>query len=101
MIGKNISPILVEIEDVLLGFEVEIGTKPEYTDSGFRAAIKIFMSVLMDKMWELQLNEKILMEDRMKMAHKLGQDVRQMIKTYTDIDTHELYKTGINESKKI
>ena len=101
MIGKNISPILVEIEDALLGFEVEIGTKPEYTDGGFRAAIKIFMSVLMDKMWELQLNEKILMEDRMKMAHKLGQDVRQMIKTYTDIDTHELYKTGINESEKI
>ncbi len=101
MIGKDISPILVELEGALLDFEVEFGAKSEYTDGGFRAAIKIFMSVLMDKMWELQLNENILMEDRIKMAHKLGQDVRQLVKTYTDIDTHKLYNIELNESKKI
>jgi len=30
--------------------------------------------------------------DREKMVQKLGEDVRQLVKTYTDIDTHDLYK---------
>lgn len=92
MIGKKISPILSEIEETLLEFEAFTGKKPEFTIVGFRAATKIFMSVLMDKMWELQADEKINIKDREKMAEKAGQDVRRLIKTYTGIDTHELYK---------
>jgi len=92
MIGKKISPILVEIEDTLWEFEANRGIQPEYTIEGFRAATKIFMSVLMDKIWNLQMDEKIDMEDRIKMVEKAGQDVRQLIKVYTDIDTHDLYK---------
>ena len=59
---------------------------------GFRSATKIFMSVLMDKIWELQSDEKIDMKDRMDMVEQCGKDVRKLIKTYTNIDTHELYK---------
>lgn len=92
MIGKKISPILSEIEDTLWEFEVNIGSQPQYTIDGFRAGIKIFMSVLMDKMWDLQQNETLTMEDRIKMVEKLGQEVRTIVKTYTDIDTHDLYK---------
>ena len=92
MIGQKISPILVEIEDTLWEFEANNGVKPEYTIEGVRASVKIFMSVLMDKMWDLQSNEKIDIKDREKMAEKVGQDVRKLIKTYTDIDTHDLYK---------
>jgi len=90
-IGQKISPVLVEIEDALWEFEFYSGYKPDYTIDGFRAATKIFMSVLMDKIWELQSDEKIPMEDRMKMVEKAGNDVRNLIKTYTDIDTHKLY----------
>ena len=97
MIGEKISPILAEIEDTLWEFEANAGIKPSYTEEGFRAAIKIFMSVMMDKIWELQEDEKISMEDRMKMVEKCGQDVRNIVKTYTDIDTHDLYKNGTNE----
>lgn len=86
------SPILIEIEETLWEFEAHQGIKPEYTIEGFRAATKIFMSVLMDKIWELQVDEKISMDDRIKMVEKAGQDVRKLIKTYTDIDTYELYK---------
>ena len=91
MIGKKLSPILEEIEDTLWEFDLK-GQKPEYTKEGFRAGIKIFMSVLMDKIWELQQDEKIDMEDRINMVQKAGEDVRQLVKTYTDIDCHKIYE---------
>jgi len=91
MIGKKLSPILEEIEATLWEFEANAGGKPEFTNEGFRASVKIFMSTLMDKVWELQQNEKFDMQDRINMATKLGEDVRKLIKTYTDIDCHKLY----------
>jgi hypothetical protein len=94
MIGKEISPILEEIENTLWEFEAVYPTiRTEYSKEGFRASIKIFMSAMVDKMWELQVDESIDFEDRIKMAVKLGEDIRKMVKTYTDIDTHDLYKT--------
>ena len=92
-IGKRISPILESIEDALFEWDFD-GTngKPGFTDGGVRSAVKIFMSVLMDRMWDLQQDESIDMGDRMAMVEKCGSDVRNLIKTYTNIDTHELYK---------
>jgi len=92
MIGKKISPILDEIEGTLWEFEANIGTKPEYTEDGVRAGIKIFMSVLMDKIWDLQEEEKIDQKTREAMATKAGEDVRQLIRTYTGLDTFDFYK---------
>ena len=90
MIGKRISPILEEIENTLWEFEVS-GVKPEYTKEGFRAGIKIFASVLMDKIWELQEGENTENQDRLNMVQKAGEDIRQLVKTYAGIDCHELY----------
>ena len=92
MIGKQISPILEEIEGTLLEFEANRGIKPEFTIEGFRAGVKIFMSVMMDKMWELQEKESMDMGVREKMAENLRKEVRALVKTYVDLDTHELYK---------
>ena len=92
MIGKQISPILEEIEGTLLEFEANRGIKPEFTIEGVRAGVKIFMSVMMDKMWELQEKESMDMGVREKMAENLGKEVRALVKTYVDLDTHELYK---------
>jgi len=92
MIGTKISPILNEIEDTLWEFEAYSGNKTEYTIEGFRSGCKIFMSVLMDKMWELQEKENIPMEERENMVHRAGSEMREIIKKYTDIDTHDLYK---------
>jgi hypothetical protein len=91
MIGKILSPTLLEIETALIEFELSSKSKPEYSNEGFRAAIKIFMSVLMDKMFDLQKNEDLDMEDRINMAEKAGKEIRSFIKTYTNIDTYELY----------
>jgi len=95
MIGEKISRILEEAEDVLWEYEATIGGKPNYSIEGFRAITKIFMSALMDKMWELQQSENIEIQDRENMATKLGESVRSLIKTYTDIDSHILYKDKI------
>jgi hypothetical protein len=92
MIGKKISPVLVEIEEALLDFEVADGGKPNYTKEGFRSATKIFMSVLMDKMYEKQAEELISEKDRLKMAEEAGGAIRKLVKFYTGIDTFDLYK---------
>ena len=92
MIGKKLSPILEEIEMTLLEFTANEHTgKPEFTDEGFRASIYIFMTVFMDKIYNLQEDENIAMEDRMNMVENAGNDLRNLIKKYTDIDTHKIY----------
>ena len=88
-LGEKISPILSEIEDTLLENHE---TKPGFDDEGFRASVYIFQSALLDKMWELQEKENISMEVREDMATKCGENIRNLIKTFTNIDTFELYK---------
>ena len=92
MIGKKISPILSEIESALIEYEINISKPPEYTDEGFRASVKIFLSVMLDKMWKLQEDEGIDINTRADMAEKLGNELRNIIRVYTNIDTHSLYK---------
>ena len=88
-LGEKLSPILSEIEDTLLeNYE----TKPGFNDEGFRSSIFIFQSALLDKMWELQEKEDIQIETRADMATKCGEAIRSLVKTFTDIDTHNLYK---------
>jgi hypothetical protein len=92
MIGKKLSPILSEIESTLIEYELNINRPPEYTDEGFRASVKIFLSVMLDKMWKLQEDEGIDINTRADMAEKLGNELRNIIRVYTNIDTHSLYK---------
>jgi hypothetical protein len=87
-LGTAFSPILEEISDALLeNYE----RKPEFTMEGFKAALYIFQSALLDKMYTLQTHEEIPNEIKLDMALKLGEDLRDMIKTYCNIDTHDLY----------
>lgn len=92
-IGEILTPILVEIEGKIWEYEYYISEKPRYTDEGFRAALKIFMSAFLDKMYELQEKEGIDLPERIKMGEKCGEDLRQIIKTYINIDTHELFNS--------
>ena len=88
-LGEKLSPILSQIEGTLLD---NYETKPGFTDEGFRASIYIFQSALLDKMWELQEKEGLSIEIRADMATKCGEAIRNIIKTFTNIDTHNLYK---------
>lgn len=91
-IGQKLSPILKEIEDTLWQHEFTLGTQFQYEDGAIKSSCKILMSVIMDKMWDLQQGENIDFEDRVNMAQKLGEDLRKLIKTYTGLDTHDFYK---------
>ena len=91
-IGEKLSPILEEIEATLLEYEEQELGQPLYTEAGFRAAVKIFLSVIMDEMWDLQVDIGMSMEDRLVMAEEAGLDIKKLIIKYTGIDTHTLYK---------
>lgn len=97
MIGKELSDIFSKVANTLWRFEVDLGMKPGYTEEGFKGGIKIFMSVLMDKIFELQEDEDLSIEDRMNMATKAGEDIRKLVKTYTGLDTKNFY----NERGKV
>jgi len=91
-IGEKIDPILQEIETTLWEFECYNSNKPSFPDNSLRAATKIFASVLMDKMYNLQNSENFDLIDRENMATKAGEDIRKLVKTYTNIDTYDFYK---------
>jgi hypothetical protein len=62
--------------------------KPNYTNREFINTLIIFQTALMDKMWDLQHDENIDLKDRENMAVRCGLDLRNIIKTYTNLDTH-------------
>ena len=86
-LGEKLTPILEEIESTLFEYE---GDKPDFGPTAMRAAAFIFASVMLDKMWELMEKEEI--EDRDTMGFKMVEDLRKLVKTYTGIDSKELYK---------
>jgi hypothetical protein len=67
-----------------------IEAKPNYTNREFMNTLIIFHTALMDKMWDLQQKENMDFKDRENMATKCGEDLRNLIKTYTGLDTHIL-----------
>lgn len=89
MLGEKLTPILLEVEKCVIG---HMGIKPNYPDEALRAASCIFFDVIMDKMYNLQDAENLDKETRIAMSEKCGEDLRQFVKTYCNIDTHELYK---------
>ena len=70
--------------------QADEGYKPNYTDADFFACIFIFQTALMDKMFDLQNEEKMSIQDREKMAEACGQELRKFVKVYTRLDTYEL-----------
>lgn len=64
--------------------------KPNYTNREFMNAVIIFQTALMDKMYDIQDHDKMNVDDRLKMAEKCGLDLRKLIHTYTNLDTHKI-----------
>ena len=96
MIGEKLSEILKEIELTLWEYEAEVGEKKNFTEEGFRAAIKIFACVILDKMYELQLKEGLDLQQSSDMAQKCGEEIRTFVKKFTDIDTLKLYEDELH-----
>lgn len=91
-IGEKLTEFLENIEMAILNHEVFVGTPPGFTDEGFRSIVHIFSSALMDRVWRLQENENMSFEDRAAMVEALGDELRHLIKVYTNVDTHNLFE---------
>lgn len=91
MIGKKLTPILIELENTIIEFDVK-QIKPNYEPGALRAASKIFYHVLLDSMYNMQNRESMSLEDRCNMATAAGNDLHNLIKTYTGEDSFEFYK---------
>ena len=66
------------------------GVKYEYLNDDLLNALVIFNSVLGTKLYDLGISEKQPFEMMAEQAQKMGEELRLLIYTYTDIDTHEL-----------
>lgn len=63
--------------------------KPNYSNRDFMNATIIFQTALMDKMWDNQDYDCMPMQDRMNMSESCGKALRDLIHTYTGLDTHK------------
>lgn len=81
---------LKSLADVALEHYSE--SKPNLSDEALLNGILIFQTCLYDKLWD-RCNELELCQDqRNDIGTELGNDIRNIVKKYTDIDTHELVK---------
>jgi len=87
---------IVEIEDGLWEHDIRVDegivAPYNYDNNTFRAALKIFMSAVMWKMWE-RAGEKPLRE-KVPEVEECGNEIRDIVKRYCGIDTHDLYREG-------
>jgi len=99
MIGEKISPILIEIENVIWSFEANNpGIQCGFSREDFRASLKIFMANILEQMYALQKSDNMPQEQREQMALKCGEEIKKLVHTFTGIDTLELYKEKFSGS---
>jgi hypothetical protein len=46
----------------------------------------------MDRAWRLQENENMSFEDRSAMVQSFGEELRKLIKIYTNVDMHDFFE---------
>lgn len=68
------------------------GVKYEYSNDDLLNALVVFSSVLGTKLYDLGISEKQPFEMIAAQAQKMGEELRLLIYTYTDIDTHDLVR---------
>ena len=64
--------------------------KPNYSNRDFLNAVIIFQTALMDKAWDNQVYIEMSVQDRIDMAVNCGSDLRELIRKYTGLDTHNI-----------
>lgn len=69
---------------------LEENTKPNLSNRDFMNCLLIFQFALMDKLYEVQEYDNMPLKQRELMAEKCGNDLRDLIYTYTNLDTHKV-----------
>lgn len=91
----TIFTVLYEIEQIIIDHAAYRKKPFGFNKVSLRSASMIMMQAIMDNMWQLQENEDMPIETRMSMAEKCGNDLKDLIKVYTNIDTHKLYEENV------
>jgi hypothetical protein len=66
------------------------GKKPNLTNRDFFNCVLIFQNAVMDKMYDLQEREKMDLETKVHMTNNCGQSIHKLVKTYTNLDLHNI-----------
>ena len=67
-----------------------IGRKFDYSDEDLLNASIVFNSILGTKLYDLMQKEKHPFDLQLQIAQKMGEEMRLLIYTFTNIDLHEL-----------
>ena len=81
--------VLFELAAFALESDSE-GRKYDYTDEDFLNTLIIFNSAAGTKLFDLCKKEDVDFKIMTEQAQKFGEELRLLIYTYLDIDTHEL-----------
>ena len=79
-----------QLETIAMQYLENTDIKPNFTNREFMNAVIIFQTALMDKMFDNQDYDKMDNKDREQMAINCGMDLRKLIHTYTNLDTHKI-----------
>jgi hypothetical protein len=90
--NKHTKELEIIANEILIENSSDTAIKPNYTNREFMNACIIFHNALMDKMYDNQDFDDMLIDDRMNMATSCGTELRNLIRTYTGLDTHEVDK---------
>ena len=90
MIGTKLEPVYKEINDALWEYEANSPEPPGFSTQGFKYATKIFMSALMEQVWNKQEADDVPMNKRCVDVEQLGKQVRELILENTGIDMHKV-----------
>ena len=94
--ADKITPVLLELESAL--WEQDYYTdelnldQPHYSAKALRAACKIFMSVLMDKMYSKLKKEDRNLVEQVAMVEAVGASLHALVLDSTGIDLKQMYK---------
>lgn len=89
---QHLTNAVVMVEEAFWKHEFLEPEKPNFPDEAVRAATKIFFTIIMDRIYNLQEDEEMETDIRESMAFAFGNDLRKLIKTYTNLDSHNFYE---------
>jgi len=92
-LGQEITKSLVNLETILWTMDANHpNTRHEFPIEAVRAASKILMSVLMDRMYTHQEKGNTRFNKKIQAVQYFANELRSIMKQATGIDTHDLYK---------
>ncbi len=80
-----------KLEQIATYFLENAEIKQNFSNRDFMNALVIFQTAIMDKMYDNQEYDKMILEDRITMVNKCGNEIHKLIHTYTGLDTHDVY----------